>query len=137
MSLSRFLAFPVCSESILVVDTTHAFRELVRESFTAAGHRVTVVADASTGLSRFCAAPKEFDVALFSIERSDAHALRAARILRATRRDLPVIAITGEASPEQRTELILLGCRCVATKPLALEQLGNHLRDAARRRLAA
>jgi len=88
--------------SILVIDDESDVRELLTEVLTGRGHTVTVAAGGREGLARFEAG--RFDLVLTDLGMPDFNGWEVARVVKAARRDTPVLLLTGWADPVDSSE---------------------------------
>jgi signal transduction histidine kinase/CheY-like chemotaxis protein len=104
---------------------------LARTVLTRAGGLVTVAADGEEALEAFRAAEGDFDLVLLDLRMPRLDGLGAARRLRTMGEkgaNVPIVALTAEASAEDRVAALAAGMNDFATKPIgpgALEALAG------------
>ncbi|WP_169978372.1 hybrid sensor histidine kinase/response regulator [Tautonia rosea] len=107
---------------ILLVEDHADNREMLRTLLTLNGHQIETAAD---GLAALEALRQRPDLALIDIGLPGIDGLTLARIVRSDPdlSDLPLIAVTGYARPEDRTEALDAGFDDHLPKPVRLEDL--------------
>jgi len=116
MDLATSAARPL---RVLVADDIAPNRMLMRAMLGTAGHEVTLVADGAAALAAVQA--QAFDVVLMDVRMPGMDGLEATRRLRALpgpERDLPVIAVTASALPEEIAECRAAGMDTHVAKPV-------------------
>ncbi len=112
---------------ILVVEDHDDVRATTVEMLKQAG---AVVSEATDGLEAIDAARAgALDAILMDIRMPNLDGIEATRQLRAEGHAMPIIALTADAVPEQRTECLAAGCNGYLPKPLDLPQLVTLLDD--------
>lgn len=104
---------------VLVADDIAPNRMLMRAMLGTVGHEVTLVADGAAALAAVQAQP--FDAVLMDVRMPGMDGLEATRRLRALpgpERDLPVIAVTASALPEEIAECRAAGMDTHVAKPV-------------------
>jgi PAS domain S-box-containing protein len=129
-SVLRTGEFPRGHESLLVVDDETPLCELLHAAISAKGYRVTCVVDGLEAIEQILTRGREFDAVLLDLNMPGASGTEVARVIRATRPDLPILVMTGHLEPDVRLDLERLGCAGFVMKPYALEELGSALRRA-------
>lgn len=121
---------------MLLVEDNQLNRELVCDLLGDLGWTVIAVADAASGIERAKAEP--FDGILMDLSLPDLDGLSAVGILKAEPRcrDVPVVAFTAHAMPEDRRRALAAGCCEVVTKPIDIRALPDQLRTAFGRKAA-
>ncbi|MDA7426692.1 ATP-binding protein [Thalassococcus lentus] len=116
---------------ILIVEDNATNRMILRSMLLRMGHTVE---DASNGLEGVEAARETlFDVILMDISMPVMDGLTATRQLRSSNRpeaNVPIIATTAHALPEERDAYLKAGMRGILTKPLSAEAIQEALADA-------
>lgn len=106
---------------ILVVEDHPDVRATTVELLARAG---AIVTEAVDGLEAVEAATHtSFDAILMDVRMPRLDGIEATRRLRANGHTMPIIAVTADAVPEQRTECTSAGCNGYLSKPLDLPKL--------------
>lgn len=106
---------------ILVVEDHEDVRATTVEILRRAG---ATVSEASNGQEAIDKAPTGgFDAILMDVRMPKIDGIEATRRLRAGGLEVPIIALTADAVPQQRTECLEVGCSGYLAKPLNLTQL--------------
>ncbi|NVB82413.1 MAG: response regulator [Kofleriaceae bacterium] len=114
---------------ILVVEDHDDVRATTVELLRRAG---AVVSETTDGLEAIDAAQRSaFDVILMDVRMPKLDGIEATRRLRARGLDVPIVALTADAVPEQRTECMSAGCSGYLPKPLDVAELITLLDDLA------
>jgi CheY-like chemotaxis protein len=114
---------------VLVVDDHGESREVCAGLLAQAGFRVVTAINGLDGLVKALAVRP--DVIVMDLAMPDLDGLDCTRQLRASSvtREIPVIALTGHATPEARALALAAGCRAFLVKPfvptLLLEEVGR------------
>ena len=117
------------ARKILVVEDHEDVRATTVELLKRAG---AVVSEAADGLKAIDAAhDTAFDAILMDVRMPNLDGIEATRRLRAGGHAMPIIALTADAVPQQRTECLAAGCNAYLPKPLDLGQLVTILDDVA------
>lgn len=113
---------------ILVAEDDPLNRRLLRQVLTRDGHSVSLVNDGAECLA--AASLGEFDAVLLDVHMPVMDGLEAARRLRAAapRADLPILALTADAAPEDRRRCLDAGVDEVLVKPIRIADLRRALR---------
>ncbi|MCS0806641.1 CHASE domain-containing protein [Massilia agilis] len=128
----------IAGARILLVEDNVFSQQVGRELLELAGARVTVAANGSEALDMLACAP--FDCVLMDLQMPVMDGIEATRRIRADAalRDTVVIAMTANASVEDRARCLAAGMNDFVTKPVAPEQLAETVaRSLARRGQAA
>lgn len=113
---------------VLVVEDHEDVRATTVELLTHAG---ATVSEAVDGLEAIDAVEgSEFDAILMDVRMPRLDGIEATRRLRASGHEMPIIALTADAVPEQRAECLAAGCNGYLAKPLDLDQLVTLLGNA-------
>ncbi len=109
-----------CSLRILVVDDVAANRLVAEALLTQAGHRVQTCADGALALAALAEAPLP-DVVLMDVHMPGMDGMATTARIRALpppARDLPVIAVTAEAAPDEVRACLEAGMDGHVSKPI-------------------
>ena len=108
---------------ILVVEDNEMNRDMLSRRLARRGYEVSIAVDGQQGVER--AAAERPDLILMDISLPVLDGWQATRRLKAdpATRDIPVIALTAYAEPEDRAEAAQAGCDDFDTKPIDLERL--------------
>ena len=110
---------------ILVIEDDTRGAELLADVIRAQGHQALVAGTAHEGLD--LVQRERPDGVLLDIVLPELNGVEVLRRIRKLSRDLPVVIITGLATPEQTTEAKRLGVVDVIEKPLMLKHLSSAL----------
>jgi DNA-binding response OmpR family regulator len=107
---------------ILVVDDEEHIRDVLKETLENEGFEVTTANNGNMGLDMLEA--EQFDLLLLDIKMPFRDGLSLLRELRGSPKiaGLPVLVITGTASPEEMEEIANHGCKCLR-KPFHIKKL--------------
>ena len=120
----RSRAAPVTSARILVADDLVMNQLVVEGLLTVAGHQVTVVGDGAAAVEAVRA--EVFDLVLMDMEMPVMDGLSATRAIRSLDpfvRDIPIIALTANAMPEEVARCRAAGMNDHLTKPVDRDAL--------------
>jgi len=119
---------------VLVVDDLPDVRAICSEYLSFRGFEVAAAEDGLAGLAR--AFELHPDVILMDLSMPGLGGLEATGRLKRDRRtrDIPVIALTAHALPEERAQARAAGCDAVLTKPVSLKDLERSVRRTLRAR---
>jgi CheY-like chemotaxis protein len=123
---------------ILVVDDVRANLQIAKAMLESAGHRVTLVADGSSAL--LALTRERFDAVLMDLQMPQMDGFEATRRIRALPQpssNVPVIALTASALPEQVEAAQRAGMDAHLPKPLDRKLLLDILRRLPRRTTGA
>jgi len=117
--------------SILVAEDNEINALLARALLTRLGHRPIIVADGASAMESWLAARAQsvpYDLVLMDVQMPGVDGLEAARRIRAIERDsgsgrVPILALTANASEDDRTACLEAGMDDLLVKPLDREKL--------------
>ncbi len=118
------------SRRILVVDDVPANRQIAQAMLESAGHRVTVVEDGAAAL--LALTRDTFDVVLMDLQMPQMDGFETTRRIRAMDKpacEVPIVALTASALPEQIEATRRAGMDAHLSKPLDRTALLQLLRD--------
>ena len=121
---------PVGTENILVIEDESSLRTLLRVVLEMRGYKVRTVSDGGEALEFLLGNPGEIDAVLLDLNLPR---ISGAEVYTTIRRILPkakVLVVSGNISPDVRSELERQGQRLFITKPYRLHELGRQLRVA-------
>ena len=116
---------------LLVVDDEQVICEACRRIFSPLGFSVDTKCDAVEGLS--LAVDQEYAAVLLDIKMPGLDGIRFLDQLRESKRDLPVILITGYPNIQNATSAVRLGAADYVTKPFAPEEIIQAVRQSLKR----
>lgn len=108
---------------ILYVDNDGALAETVRETLERAGYEVAVDTDSQNALRGFAREPNKCDMAILAQLMPRMKGTELARWLRVSRKDLPIILVTGHPELVSERETKRVGIQEVLYKPLTRPEL--------------
>jgi PAS domain S-box-containing protein len=111
----------VVASRILLVDDDDQLRATLRQALTKAGHSVTEAADGMGGMRPLSKEP--IDLVITDIVMPEREGLELIQQIRATRSDLPIIAISGAFEGQFLQLAQAFGATAVLQKPLRPERL--------------
>src|SRR5262245_21518624 len=118
---------------VLVAEDNHVNQRLVQKLLERGGHAPTMVADGRTCVEAFRA--QAFDLVLMDVQMPEMNGLEAASRTRdhegAGGRRVPIIALTANATAEDRAACLGAGMDDVLTKPISAARLHATLRQIA------
>ena len=117
------------SYSILVVDDEEDFRTVLRDHFEGRGHAVAEAADGVAALELFSAGPRRFDLVITDIRMPRMSGEDLIARLRALRRHLPIIGVTGHADLSGKLAFLDNGAYYDLDKPLPQWPIVDRLVD--------
>lgn len=111
--------------NILVIDDEPAVADVIAEALRDEGNHVTVAGSGAEGLQMIAETPP--DAVFLDIVMPGMDGIEVLRRIRAVYPDLPVIILSGWASPAQIASARRLGVTDVLQKPVALKTLSRAL----------
>jgi PAS domain S-box-containing protein len=131
--------------SILVAEDNEINALLIRALLIKLGHRPTIVTDGAAAIDCWLAAragERPYDRILMDLHMPDLDGLEATRRIRASEAEratprTPILALTANASAEDRDACLAAGMDGFLVKPLDRERLATALTDAGKAALAA
>lgn len=121
---------PVGTENILVIEDEGSLRTLLRVVLEMRGYKVRTISDGGEALEFLLGNPGAIDAVLLDLNLPR---VSGAEVYTTIRRILPmamVLIVSGNISPEVRSELERQGQRLFIAKPYRLHELGRQLREA-------
>jgi two-component system chemotaxis response regulator CheY len=110
--------------TILIVDDSATMRMIVVKSLRLAGFDTATVIEASgakEALQKLAAGG--IDIMLSDVNMPDITGIELVKVVKAKMKNLPVIMITTESSPEMKEEMLKAGASGIITKPFPPEEL--------------
>ena len=122
---------------VLVVDDADISAELAVEMLQTLDVTCVVASEGSAALAILAAHPN-FDAVLLDCEMPDMDGYATARAIRAMAglADVPILAMTGNTTPEDLPRMLESGMNARITKPLSLQRLARELNRWIRPRVA-
>jgi len=122
---------------VLVVDDTDISAELAVEMLQTLDVTCVVASEGSAALAILAADPN-FDAVLLDCEMPGMDGYATARAIRAMAgvADVPILAMTGNTTPEDLPRMLESGMNARITKPLSLQRLARELNRWIRPRVA-
>ncbi len=124
-SSNRPQAVPLAGLRLLVVEDNLTNQQVARELLTLQGAQVDVAGNGRQGIDRVAAAARPYDAVLMDLQMPDMDGFEATRILRGRMglRQLPIIAMTANALPEDREKCLAAGMNDHVGKPINMKTL--------------
>ena len=124
-SSHRPQAVPLAGLRLLIVEDNLTNQQVARELLTLQGARVDVAGNGRQGIDRVAAAEQPYDAVLMDLQMPDMDGFEATRILRGRMglRQLPIIAMTANALPEDREKCLAAGMNDHVGKPINMKSL--------------
>jgi CheY-like chemotaxis protein len=121
---------------ILCVDDNAENRNLAVELLQTVGAQVVVAADGQEGIDQLFAHPSRFDLVLMDIHMPNLDGYEATQRIRAREEfcELPIVAATASASPEEWAKCLAVGMNDYLVKPISPNLLFAKLRQWIRHR---
>ncbi len=117
-------------ECILVIDDEASIRRLLQATLQRAGYRVLLAADGAEGLARFTEHRGEVALVVTDLMMPVMDGIAAIRALRAIDPALRIVASSGLATTERRTEALQEGASHFLAKPFTADSLLTTIRAA-------
>jgi two-component system, cell cycle sensor histidine kinase and response regulator CckA len=121
---------PPGTENVLVVEDESSLRTLLRVVLEMRGYKVRTVADGGEALELLLGDPGEIDAVLLDLNLPRISGAEVYTTIRRIRPKAKVIIVSGNISPEIRTQLESKGQKLFVAKPYRLAELGRLLRRA-------
>ncbi len=114
---------------VLLVEDQPINQQIARVQLSQVGLQVTVAADGREAVDLVMHAPEPFDLVLMDIQMPEMDGYEATRRLREqwNREELPIIAMTAYALPEERQKCLAAGMNDHLTKPIEVADLHEKL----------
>ncbi|PZW38655.1 signal transduction histidine kinase [Humitalea rosea] len=116
---------------ILVAEDVRANQILLREFLAPDGHVLKMVEDGASAVA--AAEAEDFDLVVMDLNMPVMDGLTAARAIRSIagrRGRVPILAMTGDVTPEAHIACLKAGMRAVVTKPIGAEALRRAVSEA-------
>lgn len=110
--------------NILIVDDSATMRMIVVKSLRQAGYESATVIEATgakEALQKIAAGG--IDLMLSDVNMPEITGIELVKVVKAKMKDLPVIMITTESSPEMKQNMLAAGANGIITKPFPPEEL--------------
>ncbi|WP_428926214.1 ATP-binding protein [Marinibacterium sp. SX1] len=123
-------AAPARAHEILLVEDNEVNRFIVREMLEAAGHVVVEAVNGREGVN--CAALRRFDLILMDISMPVMDGTQATETIRGggqASADVPIVALTAHALPEERERFQRIGMAACLSKPVDRDLLLRTIRE--------
>jgi len=114
-------------KSILIVEDNEANMYLARYILENSGFNVIEARNGLDGVQK--ATTENVDLILMDIQLPDIDGLEATKRIREQKVDLPIVALTSYAMPEDKTRSLDAGCTGYMTKPVNPETIVNQIND--------
>src|SRR6186997_2853215 len=121
MDAERSAPHPGMKEQILVIDDEEVMRDVLETLFKKAGYRVTLAADATSGLA--LARKTSFDAAVVDVMLPDMNGIDVLEELKKIDADLSVLMITAYASVETALQAMKRGAFDYIAKPFKHDEV--------------
>jgi CheY-like chemotaxis protein len=112
---------------VLYVDDERALVTLTVRGLKPFGYQVTGFCDPTEALASFKAEPSAYDAVITDLTMPLLSGLSLASALKSMRAELPVIAMSGYVTPEDRARCDAAGISEVLAKPFTLDRLAAAL----------
>ena len=122
-------SLPAGCERILVVDDEPQSLNMLHESLSLLGYRVTRHAGSLSALAAFRTAPDRFDLVLTDYAMPEMNGAQMAEALLAIRPDIPIILCTGHGERFSDAHAAAAGIRKILRKPLLRDTLARIVRS--------
>ena len=121
---------PGCGQTILVLDDESSLVSLTEEALAERGYEALGCTHPAEALELLRADPARFDLVITDESMPDMRGTEFARHVRALRKDLPILLVSGFVSPRMAREARQAGVTRILDKPLPIEQLGQAVAQA-------
>ena len=118
---------------ILLIEDDEDVAEVLAEAFAAGGHEIAIALTGEDGLARL--AREHPDAIVLDVRLPGLNGVDVLRQIRSLDPGLPVIIMTGLATPGELTEIRRLGVTEIVEKPELLKRFGEALARIAQRNL--
>ena len=118
---------------ILLIEDDEDVAEVLAEAFAAGGHEIAIALTGEDGLARL--ARDHPDAIVLDVRLPGLNGVDVLRQIRSRDPGLPVIIMTGLATPGELTEMRRLGITEIVEKPELLKRFGEALARIAQRNL--
>jgi len=118
---------------ILLIEDDEDVAEVLAEAFAAGGHEIAIALTGEEGLARL--ARDHPDAIVLDVRLPGLNGVDVLRQIRSLDHGLPVIIMTGLATPGELTEIRRLGVTEIVEKPELLKRFGEALARIAQRNL--
>jgi signal transduction histidine kinase/DNA-binding response OmpR family regulator len=133
--VEQFASPPIASPKVLsgmhllVVDDNELNQEVMEQILKSAGAQVTLAGNGQLAIDALQASPARFDAVLMDIQMPVMDGYTATRVIRETMGlvDLPILALTAYARPQDRETAKMAGMSGHVAKPLDVQNLLNTL----------
>jgi nitrogen-specific signal transduction histidine kinase/ActR/RegA family two-component response regulator len=125
------------SGRILYVDDEEALVYLAKKKLERLGYKVNGFTDAESALREFRLKPDAFDLVITDVSMPRMSGLELARELLAVRANIPIIATSGYARPEDEVRAEEIGIREFLLKPVTMDVLTRALARVCREHIGA
>jgi DNA-binding response OmpR family regulator len=115
------------AKHVLYVDDERALVAVSVRGLSLYGYRVTGFSDPRQALESFRAEPQAYDAVVTDLSMPSLPGLSLVHELRALRSAVPVIALSGVVTEEDRARCAQCGVSTVLAKPFSLERLARAL----------
>jgi len=118
---------------ILLIEDDEDVAEVLAEAFAAGGHEIAIALTGEDGLARLVR--DHPDAIVLDVRLPGLNGVDVLRQIRSLDHELPVIIMTGLATPGELTEIRRLGVTEIVEKPELLKRFGEALARIAQRNL--
>jgi|SRR5215831_20671131 len=118
---------------ILLIEDDEDVAEVLAEAFAVGGHQIAIAHTGEDGLASL--ARERPDAVVLDVRLPKLNGVEVLRQIRSLDRGLPVIIMTGLATPGELTEIRRLGVTEIIEKPELLKRFGEALARIAQRNL--
>lgn len=116
---------PLAGINLLVVEDNEFNRQVAYELLTGQGAQVSLAENGQEGVTAVLEAKQHFDVVIMDLQMPDMDGMEATRLIRKDQRfsQLPILAMTANASQSDRDECLAAGMTDHIGKPIDLAKL--------------